>query len=127
MKKLWPINTFALQMTKILKKKDPELFELFKKVSAECCYPLEAVIYTHYALVKDQKTKINTPDQTCENFLELFNEMYSKNVMKGITALKINSSKDLGVITFALRDKGIIEIPAKISADNFTDQFEQMS
>ena len=77
-------------------------------------------------LYKSKTQLFSELDKTCENFLELFEEMYSKNVMKGISALKINSSKDLGVITFALRDKGIIEIPTKISEDNFADQFEQM-
>jgi hypothetical protein len=127
LKKVWPLKTFSYEAERILLEKDPELHGLMKEVSEELKLPLEAVIYTHYSLVKGQAAEgINGPDRTCEIFLELFNEMYANSVQKGIMALRINSSKDLGKIVFGLAGKQIVSIPKDLTEESFSDQFEQV-
>ena len=94
LRKVWPVKTFAYQIEKILKEKDPEQYELFKQISKECSFTMEALLYTHYALVLEKEEGVNSPDKTCENFLELFNLLYAESAAKGIMVLQIQSSKD---------------------------------
>jgi hypothetical protein len=127
LKKVWPMKTFSYEAERILLEKDPELHSLMKEIGEELKVPLEAVIYTHYALVKGQAAEgVNGPDRTSEIFLELFNEMYANSPQKGIMALRINSSKDLGKIVFGLARKQIISIPTSLTEESFSDQFEQV-
>jgi hypothetical protein len=126
LKKIWPIKTYAYQAGRILLEKDPELHALMKEISDGSYFPLEAVIYTHYALVKNQSGDgVNSPDRTCENFLELFENLYTKSEHKGIMALRITSSKDLGIIVFDLAEKGIIQLPTSTKFEDFEDQFQK--
>ena len=127
LKKIWPVKTFSYQIERILKEKGPEQFELFKEISKESGYTMEALLYTHYALVLDKEDdSVNTPDRTCENFLELFNLLYTESPSKGIMTLQIKSSKDLGMIAFELNERGIIKMPPKVKLSDFDDQFEQI-
>ena len=54
----------------------------------------------------------------------LFEVLYKDNP-KGIAILGIESSKDLGKISFKLHEKGIVNIPDKITLADFNDQFEK--
>ena len=88
---------------------------------------MEALLYTHYALIKGREKGVNSPEETCNHFLELFNDLYAQSIHKGIMSVKIASSKDIGQIAFELQKKGIVKIPSKYKIEDFDDLFEQVS
>lgn len=122
LKKVWPAKSRGEYLIEIMKEKDNELYEILQTVSQETESSLEAVVFTHYALVKDSES-VNNEDAACENFVILVNDIYS-NAKKGLLSLELKSSEDLSRIAAKLSEKKIIQLPKSFSFKGLDQIFE---
>ena len=125
LKYLMPAKTRGEYLVDIMKEKDEELYDIMSTISSDLDCTLEAVVFTHYAMVKDSDT-VNDEDTAGENFIILVNDMYS-NAKKGFLSLQLRSSQDLTDIAVALADKNIVAIPKKYNFSCIDQVFEKLA
>ena len=124
LKYLMPAKTRGEYLVDIMKEKDEELYGIMSKISADLDCTLEAVVFTHYAMVKDSES-INDEDTAGENFVILVNDMYS-NAKKGFLSLQLRSSKDLTEIAGKLSDEKIVTLPKNYNFSCIDQVFENI-
>lgn len=125
LKYIMPAKTRGEYLVDIMKEKDEELYNIMSKVSQGLECTLEAVVFTHYAMVKDTEG-VNDEDIACENFIILVNDMYS-NAKKGFLSLQLRSSQDLTEIAHKLSEEKIVLIPKTFNFSGIDEVFEQIS
>ena len=124
LKKALPAKTRGEYLIEIMKEKDEELYELMKAISEELGCTLEAVVFTHYAMVKDTET-VNEMDLAGENFVILVNDLYS-NARKGFLSLELRNSGELTEIAKSLAAKKIVSIPGDYNFSSLDEVFENL-
>ena len=100
LQKLWPVSSNNVKVQALLKEKDPELFKKFQQLSEKLNYPMETIIYVHYAMLKNIDEGEDNAEKICRNFLDLVQELYSKSSKEGMVFLKISNSRQVGKIAF---------------------------
>ena len=122
LKKVWPAKTRGEYLVEIMKEKDNELYEVLESISKDTENTLEAVVFTHYSLVKDTDT-VNDQETACDNFVTLVNDLYS-NAKKGLLAMEVSSSQQLDRIATSLNDKKVVKLPGGFSFKELDEVFE---
>ena len=122
--KLWPIRSHDAKAQILLRKNDPELFKLMQVESGKINYPMETLIYVHYAMLSHLEDEEVNAEDICRNFLDLVKDIYSKSAKEGMNFLKISNSDQVGQIAFELIKSQIVPPVGALKQEDFKDLFE---